>query len=465
MIWVAVVGSVGSGKTSSLSRLAAWLVQTGRPVKGFLALAHRRTVTGQGSQAYDLVNVATGERLRFAERVEGEKPAYRFDNESKAVAHGWLADPAEIAFLDELGPLEAEGHGGHAPLFKSLRAEVVLAAVRETVLEKLPITFDVVLRVDDPNLDEKLRAVVAEADDWQRVGLFGAGAGGVEMSLGSIVHATQLPLRGGVMSSVQAGFLTFAAAGLAVRRRVVWVAFIASGLKALSPAGNRVRPMIAIAVQGFLYGLGVGIGGWNAAGVSLGGLLVGAWAAGQGLLLQFVLAGSSVSKAYDALSLKLRDWLGLGLPALPVLAGAVMLLYGLSAAAVSLWAFRRRGALPAKLAQALESGTGPLSAGTRIVWKDAARDLTRPTFWIPALLIAAILFAANRNAWEAVSVILRSAAVGFALFALIRWFRPVSFVNWLRRKGHWGPAAAFSKALTSSAKSDPPETQDDGSLP
>ena len=55
--------------------------------------------------------------------------------------------------------------------------------------------------------------------------------------------------------------------------RVVWVPFISGGLKALSPAGNRVRPMIAIIMQGLLFGGTVQGLGWNFLAIGLGGAL------------------------------------------------------------------------------------------------------------------------------------------------------------------------------------------------
>ena len=67
--------------------------------------------------------------------------------------------------------------------------------------------------------------------------------------------------------------MTFAADGLGRRQRVVWVSLLAASLKSLSPTGNRLRPMLAIALQGIFYTTAISMLGWNIAGILLGGFM------------------------------------------------------------------------------------------------------------------------------------------------------------------------------------------------
>ena len=44
-------------------------------------------------------------------------------------------------------------------------------------------------------------------------------------------------------------------------------------------------------------------------------------------------------------------------------------------------------------------------------------------------------------------VVVRAVTVGWVLFSVVRLFDPRKLALWLRRKGHWGPAMALTRAL------------------
>lgn len=462
MLLIAVTGPPGSGKTTLLAHLADWHLARGRSVDGFLAEAGPRRTPDTGAERYDLRWPGTGERMPFAERDSAQRPPYRFSEEAAARTAAWsrgLADqlPVSLLVLDEFGRIEAEGRG-HMALWPSVEAaapDVVVIAVRSGVEERierqLGQAFD--LRVDarDPDAWQRLRSACVEHDDWTRVGVFGAGAGGIEMTAGSALHGARVPLRGLALSSTQAVVMTYAGEGLGNRTRVVWVPFIAAGLKALSPAGNRLRPMLAITVQGLLFGGATRVLGWNGAGILAAGFLVGAWAAAQGLVLQYLLIGSDLLRAYDAGVGWIAERWAVSIPGIATVLGVWIALWGCTAAAVTWLAWRRRS-LPARVQAMLERG----AAGIRWresppAWRRAAalglRDLTRPVFWAPVGLVAAIVLAAG-SPWErAFWIGARAIALGWVIFSLARAFNPRAFIAWLRGRGHWGPAVAFSRAL------------------
>lgn len=457
MVRVAIVGKVGSGKSRAAAALAAWAQAHGKRVAGFVAVAGDRPDPEKGATSYDLCNLASTERARFADRLAEGNPPYIFHTEALEASREWVQSSVnpDIVILDEFGPLEAKGEG-HFPLLQELNVPLVVVTVRDSAFadlqDRLGNNFDVFVSASDPDVDQKLREVAFATDDWQRIGLYGAGAGAIEMSVGSVLHGLQVPVRGAVLSSTQAAVLTFGAEGLARRSRAVWIALIAAGLKALSPAGNRVRPMIAIASQGVLYCLGIGSLGWNFAGVALGGFLVGAWAAGQGLVLQYLFTGQGMMKAYDALVGFLYQKWHLTLPQLAVLAAIVILLYGSAALGASVWAFSRRRKVPERLGKILNAGPNLTQFEDQArtwptVLRGVGRDLLRPSFWLPLLIIASIVLAADRSWNAALWIALRAITVAVVLFSLVRWFQPRKFVVWLRKRGHWGPAEAFERAL------------------
>jgi hypothetical protein len=340
------------------------------------------------------------------------------------------------------------------PAVAAAAPPVVVLAVREGLAEavedRLGRPFDVRVSAEDPEVASALRALCTEHDDWMRVGLFGAGAGGIEVTAGSALHAGQVPLRGLALSTTQSVVMAYAGDGLAHRPRVVWVPFVSAGMKALSPAGSRLRPMLAIAAQGLLFSGAVRVLGWNRPALFAAGGLVGAWAAAQGLVLQYLLVGSDLLVAYEAVVAWAARY-GLGVPGLAVLLGAWVALWALVAGGVTAWAWRRRR-VATRLQRALRRGArrvpvGPQETSRAAALRGALADLARPSFWLPVLLVAALVVASGEPWERAFWIGARAATVGLLLFAAVRSVDPLRAAVWLRRRGRWGPAEALGRAL------------------
>lgn len=462
MLLIAVTGPVGAGKTTLLGALAEWSRAQGLEPDGFVARSIRRDNPLLGASRYELEWVASGRSMPFAERTISGPPAYNFREEAFAAARDWAAGlraeaPRPLIVLDEFGLLEARGEG-HFRLWADLAQaapEVVVIAVRSAVLDAITSLlgrrFDFVVDAQDPAAWETLRTACREHRDWMRIGGYGAGAGAIEMGLGSALHGMRVPLRGLVLSSLQASVMTLAGSGLGRRERIVWVPFIAAGLKALSPAGNRLRPMLAITVQGLLYASAVRILGWNALGIGLGGWLVGAWAAAQGVVLQWLLVGHQLLRAYDAVI----DWVSrhwhLGSPGLWTVVGVWIALWGSVSSVATLITWRRRR-LPRRFTElmgrrleGLRDPDAPRRSRRRAVLL-GLRDLSRPEFWMPLAIIAAVIMAAGAPWGSAFWMAVRAVIVGFVVFTAARSFEPRRLAAWLRRRGHWGPAEALERA-------------------
>ena len=462
MLLIAVTGPVGSGKTSLLAALAAWSAGHGRPAEGFLARAVGRSEPGRGAASYELQWLRDDRTSPFATRRRGGGPAYVFRDEAQVEVRRWAAalrrrPVRPLVILDEFGPREVHG-GGHLAIWSDIRAAdpgIVVIAVREglvdAVAERLGRRFDVVVDVRSPGAWERLRSACREHEDWQRVGTYGAAAGSVEVGLGSALHGLHVPGRGMILSSLQAAVMTEAGGGLGRRRRVVWVPFIAAGLKALSPAGSRLRPMLAITVQGLLFGGGTGLLGWNPVGVGLGAALVGAWAALQGIVLQYLLVGDCLLQAYEAITAWVQVHLGMGAPAVGTALAIYVGLHALAALSAALFVYRRRE-LPVRFRRLLEhrvqsNPAGPVPRGRLEPLRHALHDVTRPFFWLPPLLIGLVVLAAGAGWQRLFWMVIRAATVGFVLFSVARSFRPRRAAAWLRAHGYWGPALALERAL------------------
>ncbi len=463
MLLIGILGTVGSGKTSLLGRLADWWRLQGRSLDGFVARAGERPEDGRGAARYDLEMLKNSRRLPFAIRDPALQPPYRFDPETARELDAWAdglgsGDPGSLMIVDEFGPVEAAG-GGHLSLWSRIVSSnpgVIVVAVRAgeegALRERLGTGFDMLIDAASPDAWETLRRACEEHPDWIRVGLYGGGAGGFESSVGAVLHGIQAPMTGLFMSSMQSVIMTYAASGLRERRRVVWVPFISASLKALSPAGNRLRPMLAITIQGLLYGGAVTLFGWNVLGVALGGFLVGAWSAIQGVALQFLFVGSDLIRAYDSIITWGAKLLDVRTPGLLVLIAGWSVLCGGISCLLTLFAWKRRQHMPGRLRDAVFRKTKGFAlagkpASRTEAMRHGMRDLARPLFWLPVLVVVGFTLASGSPLESALWIVVRAAGIGFVLFSLVRVFDMHRFIAWLQSRGHWGPALAYRHAL------------------
>ncbi|MBX3737488.1 MAG: hypothetical protein KF715_12395 [Candidatus Didemnitutus sp.] len=335
-----------------------------------------------------------------------------------------------------------------APIAPAARIVVLRGLAADAAAKWQGREPDLILSAADPATPVRLQQACAEYGEWTRVGLWGGASGAVEMSIGATLHAVKFPLRGAALASVQAAMLTSASAKLNPPGRVVWVAFISSGLKAFSPGGGRVRPMVAIAMQGTLFGGAVQLLGWNALAVAIGGALIGAWAALQGVVLQYLLLGDDLVVTYS----KATEWLmahrEVAAPSLAAVIVAWAVVHACAGAVMALAAWYWREAphwLQARLANPAAAISHTMPEQRR--WRRVARELRRWQFWLPLLVVAVALLLMGRP-WEKVLwLTVRFVAVGAVLLSVLSLFQPASIARALRRRGWWGPAVAFSEAL------------------
>ena len=270
----------------------------------------------------------------------------------------------------------------------------------------------------------------------------------LKRSVGAMLHTAQVPFRGIALSSVQSMVMTYAGDGLGVRGKVIWVPFISAGMKALSPSGSRLNPMLAISVQGILFTCATEVLGWNFLGVAVGGFLIGAWAAAQGVLLQLLFVGGDLITMYD----KVLKWIAglLHLPP-PGLVGLLVLwssLAGIIASAVTVYTYSRRHRTPKKLQYLLSQGAtmfiqGEAKRSWRSAIRQSFRDLVRPFFWVPIAILMVLILVSGSSLERAFWIAVRASTIAMVFFSLARAFDPRSFLKWLRTKGYWGPAYAF----------------------
>jgi len=324
---------------------------------------------------------------------------------------------------------------------------IIVVAVNSSQLAELTglvgQKFDILIGANDPSAIRRVQQVCRDHREWTRIGLWGGAAGGLEMSIGATLHTLRIPLRGAALCSAQAAILTMASARLSQPLRVAWVALIAAGLKAFSPGGSRIRPMVAISVQGTLYAAIGQLLGWSKLSAFLGGAAIGTWAALQGFLLQYLLLGDSLLVAYAKATEWLTEKSGFNAPELSLVITAWVLLHAGAASATAFMASLQ----PARRDLFKAASRGARGRRPRADCKNPSdgiswRELARWQFWTPMVVVAFVL-GATGNSWESIMILmLRFLATGAVLLAVVSSITPRKLAAFLRTRGLWGPATA-----------------------
>ena len=128
----------------------------------------------------------------------------------------------------------------------------------------------------------------------EEVGKKAALLSAIEIGLGSVLHGLHVPMAGHVLSLNQGFILSRAQVELQDKRAAGLISTTAALLKSLSPAGKKLTPMLAIAMQGQLFGLGSMLLGNNMLGHSLGMLLLCVWGFIQPLFFYALVFGETL---------------------------------------------------------------------------------------------------------------------------------------------------------------------------
>ena len=118
-----------------------------------------------------------------------------------------------------------------------------------------------------------------------------------EICIGSIGHGLKIPLTGQVLSLNQLAFLLNAINKDNLPKSSVFeISGIAAILKSFSPAGQKLGPMLSIAMQGFLFWIWITLFGLNMLGQVLGAIFLSLWAFIQPIVTLFMIYGFDLIK-------------------------------------------------------------------------------------------------------------------------------------------------------------------------
>ncbi len=343
---------------------------------------------------------------------------------------------SDVCIFEDLGLQELQGAGFAGLVDEAMQVEhlwVVASAKKATLPEMLarfPHPCTIVLDVDthpDPEevfsfLERELASRLAA-----RIGTC-AGLGGLmEIGLGSVLHTARVPLKGHFLAYLQTVMLV--SFGRLLRGRGLFrIGTLMAMLKAFSPAGNTVRPMIYIGLQAWAFALPVLLLGWHLVSALLGAVLLNSLTLAFSLAIDTLLFGRGFLPAVGKLVNTVGGWFGLsfsswqaGLAFLFLLKAGLSLLVALAALRFEftgplLRIGRKAGAWMRPASQA-----PPARRTWRSSLRGAVRDVLRPAFLLGFLVSVLIIwFFARLRSDEIVFLVLRGASIAFLGFALLR---------------------------------------------
>lgn len=283
--------------------------------------------------------------------------------------------------------------------------------------------------------------------DTNTIGKRAALLSSIEIGLGSLLHAFSMPFAGHFLSLNQ-GFILVRASRESNDPRVgTLISTTAALLKSLSPAGKKLTPMLAIGMQGQLFGLGTLLLGTNPFGHILGMILLCLWGFVQPLLIYIVIYGrdllgmtghylTELNKAFkvDEGDLILAI---ICVVVAKLVAGVVVVLFAHQASEVTVEKFQT---------WALEKKIPPPSKKDGNVYLMTLRDLVSPFFVISWVLMVMFFYHSQSDHSEFIWKCLRPVAIGYLIFLGLRLFPVEKLVQKLTKKNP-ELAETFGKAL------------------
>ena len=272
----------------------------------------------------------------------------------------------------------------------------------------------------------------------------------VEIGLGSLLHSFKIPFSGHFLSLNQGFFLsynnrilrTFQNEDLSrfkIAQTHFEVSLIAATFKSLSPAGQKLGPMLSIALQGFLYSFGISLAGTGLVGMSLGMTFLSLWAFIQPFITLLISFGSDLTQIIAFYIQRLEKdyaitqaslWqIVLGIAGLKIILGIglVVMANSMKSKTISRWQQRLLKFQKPQM-QSLKK--------TSIHWL-VLKDLTRPLFVFSIILSLFFLFMTETSHVVIFWKMLRPIAIATLLFYIVRSPLTVKFVFAIANKSKY----------------------------
>jgi len=267
----------------------------------------------------------------------------------------------------------------------------------------------------------------------------------VEIGIGSLIHASNIPFGGQILSINQGLLLTHVIKLLKTdhntgARACMNISTISALFKSLSPAGKKLGPMLSISAQGFLFSIGIFLGGSGLVGVILGISLLSIWAFIQPFITLYLFFGHNFIEAIQFYLAKMEKYWGLPIKDQFMIIIGVIFFKMVIASLLSILVFKRRGERffyqPPKWTSRSMIEVEKDASNMEVV-KSSLKDIFKP-FFLFSFLMMMVFFIFNRNSLaEVIWMGLRPLAIAFLFFFLSRHPLVYRSFSKLRKKGYF----------------------------
>ena len=243
----------------------------------------------------------------------------------------------------------------------------------------------------------------------------------IEIGLGSLIHGLNIPLGGHLLSLNQGFILSRAHIDLQDKRAGGLISTTAALLKSLSPAGKKLTPMLAIALQGQLFGLGAFILGNNRLGLGLGMSLLCLWGFLQPLFFYSLVFGEKLWKMAQFYVEQLQGVLPVTMENLLWILAFLVFLKVLLGLVIVEMAFRLKAThveAYSNWSKKFKKEANPRRQGN--VFVQSLKELMSPFFSFTLVLMGVFFYFAQSEHSQFVWVLLRPVALGYLMILMLR---------------------------------------------
>jgi hypothetical protein len=239
----------------------------------------------------------------------------------------------------------------------------------------------------------------------------------IEVGLGSLLHSLHIPMAG-LFLSLNQGYLLCRVSILTQDKSFPYaLSNIAAVLKSLSPAGNKLGPMLSLSMQGLLFRLGLSFG-INLFGLSMGMVLLSVWSFVQPLVTYYLFFGEKLFNAAEFLYQKTLPFHGLKSENLAWIFAVVVILKALLGIFLAVVAWKTRGRESSQEKLVKFARPRAHKEGSPVIL--ALKDLTTPLFLVSLLGTGIFLAFSQHTFSQMIWYFLRPVAIGFIFFYFSR---------------------------------------------
>ena len=167
---------------------------------------------------------------------------------------------------------------------------------------------------------------------WAYVAAFGALWGTVEITLGSFLHMTRIPLVGVILTASGVALLVAQRQLYPARGLTIATGVVAALCKSISPGGIILGPMLGIMTEALIVEIFLLLAPQSLTFSVLSGVVAALWAAFQKLVTQYIFYGATIVELYVQALQRAWRWLHLptelGVTAVTILLAVVVLIGG-----------------------------------------------------------------------------------------------------------------------------------------